>query len=42
LEVNPDEIKVERYLSKEERAKVEEERRIKEEREAALKGDNVG
>ena len=42
LEVNPDEIKVERYLTKEERAKQDEERRIKEEREAALKGDNVG
>jgi len=42
LEVHPDEIKVERYLTKEERAKQEEERRIKEEREAALKGDNVG
>lgn len=37
-----DEIKVEKYLTKEERAQLEEERRIREAREAALKGDTVG
>jgi len=42
LKVSDDEIKVEKYLSKEERAKLEEEKRRQEEREAALRGDNVG
>mmetsp|Transcript_23105 Transcript_23105/g.35787 ORF Transcript_23105/g.35787 Transcript_23105/m.35787 type:complete len:412 (-) Transcript_23105:907-2142(-) len=42
LHVGEDEIKVEKFLSKEERAKLEEERRKQEEREAALRGDNVG
>jgi hypothetical protein len=41
-EPTADEIKVEKYLTKEERAQLEEERRIREAREAALKGDNVG
>ena len=36
------EIKVEKYLTKEERAELEEKRKRDEEREAALKGDNVG
>lgn len=40
--INEDDIKVVKYLSKEERAKLEEERKRQEEREAALKGDNVG
>lgn len=42
LTVKDDEIKVERYLTKEERAALEEERRRQAEREALLKGDNVG
>jgi hypothetical protein len=40
--INEDEIKVVKYLSKEERAKLEEERKRQEEREAALKGDTIG
>ncbi len=35
-------MKVEKYLTKDERAKVEEERKRQEERERALQGDNVG
>jgi cilia- and flagella-associated protein 43 len=42
LVVDPSEIKVERYLTKEERAALEVERKRQEERDAALKGDNVG
>jgi hypothetical protein len=42
LEVKEDEIKVEKYLTKEERAAEAEARRIEEERQAALMGDNVG
>jgi len=42
LEVRDDEIKVVRYLTKEERAAAEEVRRIEEARQAALMGDNVG
>lgn len=42
LKVNEDEIKVEKYLTKEERAVLEAERQRQAEREAALKGDNVG
>ena len=42
FKINPDEIKVEKYLNKEERAKLEEEERKRAEREEALKGDNVG
>lgn len=42
LEVKPEEIKVEKYLTKEERAAEAEARRIEEERQAALMGDNVG
>lgn len=41
LETKPEEVKVTKYLTKEERAQVEEEERIKAEREAKLKGDNV-
>lgn len=41
-EPTPDEIKVEKYLTKDERAQLDEEKRIREAREAALKGDNVG
>jgi len=42
FKISDDEIKVEKYLTKEERAILAEEKRIREEREAALKGDNVG
>lgn len=42
FKINADEIKVEKYLTKEERERLEEERKIREAREAALKGDNVG
>lgn len=42
LEVNESEIKAEKYLTPEEKAKIEEERRIEEERLRALEGDNVG
>jgi hypothetical protein len=42
LKVEEDEIKVEKYLTKEEREALEEERRRQAEREALLKGDNVG
>jgi len=42
FEIKDDEIKVEKYLTKEEKALQDEEERIKREREEALKGDNVG
>lgn len=42
FEVNQDEIGVIKYLTKEERAKEAEAERIRLEREALLKGDNVG
>lgn len=42
LDVKESEVKVEKYLTKEERAILEEEQRKAAEREAALKGDNVG
>ena len=42
FEVADDEIKVEKYLTAEERAKIEEEERKRLEREAKLKGDTVG
>lgn len=42
LTVDPSEIKVEKYLTKEEREILAAERKKQEEREAALKGDNVG
>lgn len=42
LDVKESEVKVEKYLTKEERAILEEEQRKTAEREAALKGDNVG
>lgn len=42
LTVDPSEIRVEKYYTKEERAAQEEERKRQEAREAALKGDNVG
>lgn len=42
LDVKESEVKVEKYLTKEERAILEEKQRIAAEREAALKGDNVG
>lgn len=42
LHTSEDEVKVTKYLTKEERAAVEEEQRRLAEREAALKGDNVG
>jgi hypothetical protein len=42
LKVDPSEIRVEKYYTKEERAAQEAERKRQEEREAALKGDNVG
>ena len=42
LTTKDEEIKVEKYLTKEERAELEEQRRKQAEREAALKGDNVG
>lgn len=42
LEVRDDEIKVVKYLTKEERAAAEEARKIEEARQAALMGDNVG
>jgi len=40
--VKDEDIKVEKYLTKEQREALEEERRKQAEREAALKGDNVG
>lgn len=42
LTVDPSEIRVEKYYTKEERAAQDAERKRQEEREAALKGDNVG
>ena len=42
FEVKDDEILVEKYLTKEERAKLDEEKRKIDERERALQGDNVG
>jgi hypothetical protein len=42
FEVKDDEIKVEKYLTKEERARLAEAERIRLEREALLSGDNVG
>jgi len=40
--VKESDVTVEKYLTKEERAKLEEERRRQEERERAMQGDNVG
>jgi len=40
--VNEDEVTVEKFLTKDERAKLDEERRKIEERELALQRDNVG
>jgi hypothetical protein len=42
FEVKDDEIKVEKYLTAEDRAKLEEEERKRLEREAKLKGDTIG
>lgn len=42
FEVADDEIKVEKFLTQEERARLEEEERKRLEREAKLKGDTVG
>jgi hypothetical protein len=42
FEVNEDEITVEKYLTKDERARLAEVERIRLEREALLSGDNVG
>lgn len=42
LEITADEVKVEKYLTKEQRALVEEEERKRAEREALLRGDNLG
>jgi hypothetical protein len=42
LEVDPSEIRVEKYYTKEERAQQDEERRIREAREAERSGDTVG
>jgi hypothetical protein len=42
FEVKDDEIKVEKYLTKEERARLAEAERIRLEREDLLSGDNVG
>ena len=42
LEISDDEVKVEKYLTKEERALLEEEERKRAEREALLRGDNLG
>ena len=42
FKISDDEIKVEKYLTREERAALEEAERIRLEREALLKGDNVG
>jgi hypothetical protein len=42
LKISDDEIKVEKFLTKEEKARQDEERKRLEEREAAMKGDNVG
>lgn len=42
LEISPDEVKVEKYLTKEQRALLEEEERKRAEREALLRGDNLG
>ena len=42
LNISDDEVKVEKYLTKEERALLEEEERKRAEREALLRGDNLG
>ena len=42
FEVKDNEIGVERFLTKEERGKLEEERKKVEDRERAMQGDNVG
>lgn len=42
LHISDDEVKVEKYLTKEERALLEEEERKRAEREALLRGDNLG
>lgn len=42
LEAKPEEVKVERYLTKEQRAALEEERRKQEAFEAQMRGDTVG
>jgi len=42
FEIDPSEIKVEKYLTEEEKAKLAEEERKRLEREAKLKGDTVG
>ncbi len=42
FEVKDDEIKVEKYLTAEDRARLEEEERKRLEREAKLKGDTIG
>jgi len=42
LTISDDEVKVEKYLTKEERALLEEEERKRAEREALLRGDNLG
>jgi hypothetical protein len=42
LRISDDEVKVEKYLTKEERALLEEEERKRAEREALLRGDNLG
>ena len=41
LTVAPEEVKIEKYLTKEQRAEEEEKRRIQEEKEAKLRGDNL-
>ena len=41
LHVAEEEVKIEKYLTKEQRAIVEEQRRIQEEKEARLRGDNL-
>lgn len=40
--VKESDVTVEKYLTREERAKLDEERRKQEERERAMQGDNVG
>jgi cilia- and flagella-associated protein 43 len=42
LEVDVKDIKAEKYLTPEEKAKIEEERKMEEDRLKALEGDNVG
>lgn len=42
FKIKPDEIKVEKYLTKKERAVVEAEKKKQEEKERLLQGDNVG